>query len=326
MRANGVPIVELLITHGNASLTAQSMDGTMPLHAAVAGDHAATVEVLLRLGAPAGATLSEPAPKSTSLHLCASLGTVKAAKVLLDHYSAGGLSIDAKDESKRTALHVAAVTNRAKVAAMLLAHGAKTEKRNADGRTPLIVAANKHHVAVVEALIDGGAKLSATSAGPPVDAYRGSMEGELSQMAPLHFALLDGRGAEDSDNEAYHAAATATAEVLLREGADPWQKSGMLTPEMGASGEGMPIELALQNKNVPAFELLCKEMPSTCDSMKQTVSYMLAYDADVAYDADEEDDDMDEGAPAAAQLLQIHERKKKEKKKKKKKKKGKEEL
>jgi len=72
-----------------------------------------------------------------------------------------GADVNGKDESSRTALHVAAANGHDEVVEALLGATADTEVANAEGNTPLHWACLNGHVEAVRLLIQAGANPSA---------------------------------------------------------------------------------------------------------------------------------------------------------------------
>ena len=75
------------------------------------------------------------------LHMAASNGSLKAARVLASEFSA---SVNATDNGGLTSLHHAAINGSADVVQMLLDHGADVDVLSLCGRTPLQCARDAH--------------------------------------------------------------------------------------------------------------------------------------------------------------------------------------
>ena len=97
-----------------------------------------------------GADVNAPGLWGTPLHMAAAKGYVAIAAALLDAHA----DMEATgDPSDARPLHVAALVNDAPMAAFLIERGADTGARDAEGRTPLVVAAAFASDAVVELLL-----------------------------------------------------------------------------------------------------------------------------------------------------------------------------
>ena len=102
------------------------------------------------------------------------------------------VSVDARDEHGRTALHLAAQSENADMAEFLVARGAKLRAKSKDGRTPLHVAAFHNHRVVAQYLCTKGAGLDAEDKEGMTPAHVAVWEGHKELAALL--ALSRGRG------------------------------------------------------------------------------------------------------------------------------------
>uniref|UniRef100_A0ABD2W1A7 Uncharacterized protein n=1 Tax=Trichogramma kaykai TaxID=54128 RepID=A0ABD2W1A7_9HYME len=168
-----------------------------PLSLALANDHEATAESLLRSGADPH---SADADGSTPLHLICQGDSCLLAKVMfeLDSVKYRPVQIDVRDKFGNTPLHLALRHGHKKLAAFLLRKGADPNVTNEKGSTPLHVICNYHRDEWVEVfffIVDD------TRQAVRVDAR------DKLGRTPLHLALI--RSLE------------RVAELLLRRGADP---------------------------------------------------------------------------------------------------------
>ncbi len=156
-----------------------------PLHDAVRAKDSAAIKQLLAGGVDVEET---DYFVGTALHVAVTQSDVAAASTLLDL----GADIEAVSELRGArALNMAADFDDLKMLALLLDRGADLESRDADGRTPLFMAATQGNTAAVELLLDRGAK---------VDAVEGNYG-----LTPLHQAADNGN--------------IATVKLLLTHGA-----------------------------------------------------------------------------------------------------------
>jgi len=147
-------IVSLLVSRG-ATVNVTGPGGRTPLHDAAAGGDAGVVRLLVAAGArayPADALGKTPLDIAVDqghralfqllkpLHVAAELGDVEMVKRLAQAEPAGVL---ARDESRATALHLAAAAGQREIAAALLDAGADVNARAACGETPLRLALHR---------------------------------------------------------------------------------------------------------------------------------------------------------------------------------------
>lgn len=128
--------------------------GRTPLWWAVAQEHEAVIELLLKWGAD-----TEVADKWHRTPLCwaAVRGQEAAMRLLLDRNA----NIEAADNHGQTPLSFAAVQGHEATVRLLLDRGAPIDGTDSHGRTPLRWAADKGREAVVRLLLDRGADIDA---------------------------------------------------------------------------------------------------------------------------------------------------------------------
>ncbi|KAI9770862.1 MAG: hypothetical protein M1839_003025 [Geoglossum umbratile] len=149
---------------------------------------------------------------TVGLHLTARLGLLHLSQKLL--YSSGEdnrIEADSKDSSGQTPLSLAAEMGHEAVVKLLLEKGAELESKCRSGRTPLLWAAERGHEAVVKLLLERGAELKSK------DSYHG--------QTPLSWAAWGGH--------------EAVVKLLLERGAELESKSKYgQTPLSWAAGRG----------------------------------------------------------------------------------------
>ncbi len=97
---------------------------------------------------------STPAEPLVNLHDLVRGNQVEKVKALL----ATGADVNKPDDTGRTALHVAALSNARAVAELLLAKGANPNAKDKDGKTPLALALQSKNTALIQLLRMHGAK------------------------------------------------------------------------------------------------------------------------------------------------------------------------
>jgi ankyrin repeat protein len=179
-------VVRVLLKHGADPNAIDNLHQT-PLHVAAKKGHHAAVVALLQGGAKVDFG------KVTALRIACWEGHKKVVEVLLQ----AGANVNQKTVGS-TALHAASEQNHPTVIAVLVAKGADLEAKDADGLTPLDVAANYKAVVAMTELLKSGAKHSWISASfcGDVNALKKAIEvhGSLKQLqspagwTPLHYA------------------------------------------------------------------------------------------------------------------------------------------
>ena len=203
------------------------IDGT-PLDFARIHKHNSTVQLLARLGAKKGSTLS--------VHLAARHGDIEALDAWLKRNRANVRFRVKKHQA--TPLHWAAESDQAEAAELLLNHGADKTARTDGGWTPLHSAAAKGSTNVIALLLKRRVTVNAISqSGTPLDLAKSYKQPEAAAM------LQTRRGREGREVSIHMAAAKGDAiavQAFLRRGVKvnmpgPLHKS---TPLHWAAGAG----------------------------------------------------------------------------------------
>jgi ankyrin repeat protein len=124
-----------------------AFDGWTPLHLAAFFGHADAVETLVAAGADLQA-VSRNSLRNTPLHAAVAGNHAAVALVLIEH----GAGVHAQDAGGHTPLHIAAENGSVPVVQALLDRGADPLAVDAEDRTPLARAAARNHGAVVDAI------------------------------------------------------------------------------------------------------------------------------------------------------------------------------
>jgi cytohesin len=139
------------------SIKLRNGDGLTPLHVAAREGQADAVHLLIAAGADVKSVDDHPATQFqvqysngwTPLHLAAMAGKLATARILLDH----GADVNMPDQrGKDTPLHFAAWVGKADLVQLLLARKADRQAKDDMGRTPLALAKEKGHGAVIKLL------------------------------------------------------------------------------------------------------------------------------------------------------------------------------
>jgi ankyrin repeat protein len=148
-----------------------------PLHLAVNRGNVDIIQKLIGAGADIDAVNASSG--WTALHMAAVAGRYEAAKVLVEN----GIDLNILDKRGAAALHYALLSSTrdaAKVALLLLNHGAEFNTAMIDGNTPLLIAVKAGKEDAVKLLLEKGADT-------------GSKD-RATQRTMLHFAAVHGYG------------------------------------------------------------------------------------------------------------------------------------
>jgi ankyrin len=202
-------LVQSLLRKG-ADVNAPGVDGSTPLHRAVAADRLDVTSVLLKAGARVTATDRYGV---TPLSLASLNGDAKMIRLLVEV----GADPNATDSAGETPLMIAARTGVPDALGALIAAGARVDAREKTfQQTALMIAVRENHPAAVKFLIDHGAAVDAQTRKGPAPAFvppckgtgcgsegvginrgglpdRGRRAEAKGGMTPLLYAARDGR-------------------------------------------------------------------------------------------------------------------------------------
>lgn len=202
-------LVELMLEAG-ADANARTATGHAPLHAAAEAGCLDAARLLLACGAKPDVTQADGQP---AMALAAGKGHADMVRLLLR----SGADADWTADNGGNVLHFAAYGGNADILAMVLerAGEAPVDQASSIGATPLMIAAQRGHVAFARGLLKAGAD----------PGRRTGRHAALGAVAPIHYASMEGR----SD----------VVRLLLANDVPPDQETGNgLTPLMLAAGVG----------------------------------------------------------------------------------------
>ncbi|XP_028173938.1 poly [ADP-ribose] polymerase tankyrase [Ostrinia furnacalis] len=239
---NRLPLAQLLLQRG-ADVHAKDKGGLVPLHNACSYGHYEVTELLVAAGAGVNAA---DLWRFTPLHEAAAKGKADIVRLLLKHgadptrRNRDGLTplqlVRAGDSDTADALRGdAALLDAAKRGDLARARKLITPQnvncRDAHGRnsTPLHLAAGYNNLEVAQALLEGGAGVSARDKGGLVPLHNAASYGHLELAALLLRAGTPPNAADRWGftplHEAAHKARTQLCALLLAHGADPYLKN-----------------------------------------------------------------------------------------------------
>ena len=167
----------------------------------------------------------------TPLLIACQRGHVPVVNVLLT-YCAGHINTALATHGDCQPIHAAAYTGHDVIVALLIRHGASVDARNAEGRTPLILASDKGHSTVIRELINNGAESSLMGVNGRNALHIAFCHGQMEAVRLLveaneqidRYCTLVNKRTKDGATALYLSAASgfiAQVSYLLQHGADP---------------------------------------------------------------------------------------------------------
>lgn len=158
MRDNTRPL-SAAVHQGNTDMTRLLLDhdATMahPLHGAASADSSELISLFLQRGWD---VRDRQRNRDTPLHIAARKSSTEAARTLLEN----GAPVDARNNKDETPLYLCALHNNPAMARLLIDHGANLD--GAGQKRPLIRAVSRSHVEMAKLLIKNGARVGARDA------------------------------------------------------------------------------------------------------------------------------------------------------------------
>jgi ankyrin repeat protein/predicted aspartyl protease len=176
------------------------------------------------------------------------------ATAAVEKYLTAGGKIDDVDNTAATALHTAAMLNRADMARFLLKKGAKPDAVQAGKFTPLHIAVSAGHLQVAKLLLDTGADIKVKASGGRGNLHLAAMAGsrEMAELLIARGAKLEARSEDQATPVCYAAASgsRAVVELLVAKGANIQVK--------GRGGSCL-VQTAAGNGHADILEFLIKK-------------------------------------------------------------------
>ncbi|KAJ1322880.1 ankyrin repeat domain-containing protein 50 [Microdochium nivale] len=172
-------VVRLLLHHG-ADATRFSLDDRSALHEAATRGHISVAQMLFQEGVAVDIAAQSG---RTPLHDAVSAAKEAMVEFLLQNRADPSFRTA---ESQWTALHTAANAGNVPVANLLLSARADCNAEASLGRTPLLIAAEHGHDAMIECLLDHGANIEACDFGGNSTIHVAAKEGKGNSMLLLH--------------------------------------------------------------------------------------------------------------------------------------------
>ena len=219
-------VVLALLDHG-ADVNAQNADGETPLHRVSPGllypgaGYAPLVQLLLEHGADVN---SRNKNLETPLHIASSLSKLGVARMLLDH----GANIHAENVHGQTPLHIVSQhdisTDESDLVELLLSQGADVNARDKNQATALLLACIHLKLKIAEGLLKNGADIQAVNIHgqnalhlvSQIDFYNvlGPDHGELAMLSLKRGVDVNGR--DKDERTPLHLASRKGDEVITK--------------------------------------------------------------------------------------------------------------
>ncbi len=223
---NDAAMVKNLLASG-AQINAKSADGRTALMYALDKNRIPIAETLITKGADVNVTDRQ---RRSILHYLAPL---QQAPQLIKQLPSEGLNINARDDSGKTPLLIAAMSARWSNVELFASKGADVNIADSVGKTPALMAAEKGNTAVVKSLLDRGADMrKADSSGATVLHLLAGQRGK----APL--SLVPEIIAKGGQVNAKNAAGATPAGIAVAAGNAPMFQ---LLLESGAEKDGLEL-------------------------------------------------------------------------------------
>ena len=217
-------MVQLLLKNEEAAelVSATTLWGCTPLHSAAALCHEGVVDCLMRAGAsePTSGLVQWSQAAKDTLMLTPSLWRSDIISIL----HGIGADINAKDREGYSVLQRVAIAGDAEVVKQLLALGAGVRTVTQHHSTPILSAARRGHLAVMQLLVEARAATDARDLAGDSALHLAAMEGHTATVKYLLDVGVDVEAKNGSGQTAVHMAARegceGVMELLLGAGAD----------------------------------------------------------------------------------------------------------
>ncbi|XP_053331042.1 ankyrin repeat domain-containing protein 35 isoform X2 [Spea bombifrons] len=201
--------LNVILSH-KVEINAKTDDGYTALHLAANNCHPDCVKILLQRGAHED---SIDFRSQTPLHCAASSGCVSSTSLLCD---AEDTILDAADDDGRTPLMIAAQRNHPMVCSLLLDRGAQIDLTEREKKTALILACEKGNLQAAETLVSKGADPRPKD-NRGCDALAYASQARDESLKKLVQAALDRRKSGEGSQEESASACKVPPQTNLRE-------------------------------------------------------------------------------------------------------------